>query len=301
MKYAYKDTNMQTRSLKVIEQANKFIAEYAEQNIQLTLRQLYYRFVGAGLIPNELKQYKKLGHTLSEGRLNGLIDWDAIVDRTRGPQRHYQALGPADAITDMLDQYRRARRADQDVYVELWCEKDAIAGVLEPIADKYHVITSSNRGYSSQTAMRDAAHRFAWAAFKEKKKLKLFYIGDHDPSGEDMVRDIEARFMMFGIEVPVTKLTLTIDQVRQFKLYPNPVKMLDSRNKEYTRKFGNKCWETDALPPKFLHDTADAALKSVTDMKKMEKIIRREKRDKRKIQKACGKILKGLKRERGEK
>lgn len=300
MKQAYKETRMQQRSLKVIEQANKFIAEYEEQGIQLTLRQLYYRFVGAGLIPNELQQYKKLGHTLSEGRLNGLIDWDAIVDRTRGPRRHPHRKGPADAIDKMLEQYRRARRADQDVYVELWCEKDAIAGVLEPIADKYHVITSSNRGYSSQTAMRDAADRFIWAA-QQGKQLKLFYIGDHDPSGEDMVRDIEARFMMFGIEIEVTKLTLTIEQVRQFKLFPNPVKVLDSRNKAYTRKFGNKCWETDALPPKFLHDTADAALKSVTDMKKMAKIMRREERDKRKIRKACGKILKGLKRERGEK
>lgn len=300
MKYAYKDGNMQTRSLKVIERANQFIAEYAEQNIQLTLRQLYYRFVGLGLIKNELKEYKKLGHTLSEGRLHGLIDWDAIVDRTRGPTRHPQRKGPADAIDEMLQEYRRARRDDQDVYVELWCEKDAIAGVLEPIADKYHVITSSNRGYSSQTAMRDAAHRFMWAQHK-KKTLVLFYIGDHDPSGEDMVRDIESRFFMFGVEVPVTKLTLTIEQVRQFKLFPNPVKMTDSRNKDYRRKFGNQCWETDALPPKFLHDTADAALKSVTNMKKMAAVIRREEKDKRKIKKACGKILKGLKRERGEK
>lgn len=299
MKYAYKETRMQARSLKVIEQANKFIEEYAEQGIALTLRQLYYRFVGAGLIPNELKQYKKLGHTLSEGRLNGLIDWDAIVDRTRGPRRHSQRKGPADAIDKMLEHYRRARRDDQDVYVELWCEKDAIAGVLEPIADKYHVITSSNRGYSSQTAMRDAADRFIHAA-SMGKKLVLFYIGDHDPSGEDMVRDIESRFFMFGVEVEVTKLTLTIEQVRKFKLFPNPVKLTDARTQAYQRKFGNKCWETDALPPKFLHDTADAALLSVTDMKKMEKVIRREKRDKRKIQKACGKILKGLKRERGE-
>lgn len=299
MKYAYKDSNMQQRSIKVIEKANEFIAEYAEQGIALTLRQIYYRFVGAGLIPNEPQQYKKLGHTLSEGRLNGLIDWDAIVDRTRGPTRHAQRRGPADAIDEMIQDYRRARRDDQDVYVELWCEKDAIAGVLEPIADKYHVIMSSNRGYGSQTAMRDAADRFIWAA-ERGKKLVLFYVGDHDPSGEDMVRDIEARFMMFGIELEVTKLTLTIEQVRQFKLHPNPAKQSDARYESYRKRFGRFCWETDALPPKFLHDTADAALKSVTDMKKMAKVIRREKRDIRKIRKATGKILKGLKRERGE-
>lgn len=305
-KIAYKTLRMQGRSLRVVEKANEFIESYLAQGLQLTLRQLYYRFVAANLIPNKLQAYKKLGHTLSEARLAGLVDWDAIIDRGRGATRHEQFAGPADALDNLFERYRRDRWADQPTYVEVWCEKDAIAGVLEPLTEEFHVPLMSNRGYSSQTAMRDSANRFLAAQWDFKKgepngkRAVILYIGDHDPSGEDMTRDIEERFLMFGCPVEFIKLTLTIEQVRKFKLPPNPAKTSDSRFKEYRRKFGIHCWETDALEPKFLQDTLKAALTALVHKKKMAKVIKREKADVRKLRKVNARILKGLKRERGE-
>lgn len=305
-KFKYKELRMQGRSLRVVEQANKFIDEYLAMGLKLTLRQLYYRFISINFFPNNQQSYKRLGHTISEARLAGLVDWDAIIDRGRGARSLPDFKGPADAVDWMLEQYRLERWADQPTYVELWCEKDAILGAVEHIAQKYHVPLCSNRGYSSQTAMRDAANRFVFHTYdfdagKLKRPGVIFYIGDHDPSGEDMSRDIEERFQMFGAgHVQFIKLTLTKAQVKEFDLPPNPAKESDSRFKEYRRLHGRYCWETDALPPQFLASTVEDAIKSVMNKKKMAAVLRKEKKDVKKLRSVNGRILKGLKRERGE-
>jgi hypothetical protein len=305
-KFKYKDLRMQERSLRVVERANQFIDAYLAMGLRLTLRQLYYRFVAVNFFKNCLQSYKRLGHTISEARLAGLVDWDAIIDRGRGARQLPDFKGPADAVDWMLEQYRLERWADQPCYVELWCEKDAILGAVEHIAQKYHVPLASNRGYSSQTAMRDAANRFIretydFDAGRLKRRGIIFYIGDHDPSGEDMTRDILERFQMFGAgHVEFVKLTLTKAQVREFKLPPNPAKQSDSRFKAYRAEHGTSCWETDALEPDYLANTVESAIKSVLNTKKMAAMLRKEKRDVRKLKKVNGRILKGLKRERGE-
>lgn len=305
-KIKYKELKMQGRSLRVVELANQYIAEYLAMGLRLTLRQLYYRFVADNHLPNNIQSYKRLGHTISEARLAGLVDWDAIIDRGRGARQLPDFKGPADAVDWMLEQYRLDRWADQPKYVELWCEKDAILGAIEHIAQDFHVPLCSNRGYSSQTAMRDAANRFIFNTYDfEAGKLRrpgiIFYIGDHDPSGEDMSRDIEERFQMFGAgHVQFIKLTLTKAQVKEFDLPPNPAKESDSRFKAYRAEHGRYCWETDALKPDVLAEIVTAALKSVTNKKKMDAVKRKEERDIRKLKKVNGRILKGLKRERGE-
>lgn len=305
-KFKYKELRMQGRSMRVVEQANRFIDEYLSMGLRLTLRQLYYRFIAINFFPNNIQSYKRLGHTISEARLAGLVDWDAIIDRGRGARQLPDFKGPADAVDWMLEQYRLERWQDQPVYVELWCEKDAILGAVEHIAQKYHVPLCSNRGYSSQTAMRDAANRFIretydFEAGRIRRRGIIFYVGDHDPSGEDMTRDINDRFQMFGAgHVEFVKLTLTKAQVREFDLPPNPAKQSDSRFKAYRREHGIYCWETDALEPKFLADTVEAAIKSVLHKKKTAAMLKREERDVRKLKKTNARILKGLKRERGE-
>src|SRR5215831_14216220 len=79
----YRDLTFQRRSLEMIEQANQIINEYADQGFTLTLRQLFYQFVARGLIANTLNRYSALGWAVSNGRDAGLIDWDAIEDRSR--------------------------------------------------------------------------------------------------------------------------------------------------------------------------------------------------------------------------
>ncbi len=157
------------------------------------------------IIPNVEKSYKNLSNLVSDARLCGLMDWDAIEDRIRQPHIPLEFENLEERVQTALDNYRLPRWRGQENYVELWVEKDALAGVLRPIAGEYHVTLMVNRGYSSQSAMYDSAYRFLDAAGRTQTR-HLFYIGDHDPSGEDMVRDIADRMSMFGAGVTVTKL-----------------------------------------------------------------------------------------------
>lgn len=139
-----------------------------------------------------------------------------------------------------------------------------------------------NRGYSSQSAMYESARRFSAA----DEAGVLFYLGDHDPSGEDMVRDIGDRLQMFGAEVEVRKLALTMDQVRQYNPPPNPTKLTDPRADWYVRQYGNESWEVDALPPNVLAGIIRTAFRSVLNITRMNAVKKQEERDKQRLQNA---------------
>ncbi len=194
----FKSPRLRASSLKLIDQANQIIEQYQAEDLKLTLRQLYYQFVSRDWLANTVRNYKNLGHVISEGRLAGLIDWDAIEDRGRVPSIPYHA----EDLESFVDSMRRMGSAytldpweGQENYVELWVEKDALSGVLRPIAEKHSITLSVNRGYTSQTAMYNAAERFKE---REDRNNVILYVGDFDPSGEDMVRDIEERLYLFG-------------------------------------------------------------------------------------------------------
>lgn len=267
-------------SLLRISQCNKIIEIYLASGLRLTLRQLYYQFVSKALIPNEEKSYRKLGSLVSNGRLAGLIDWDAIEDRMRQPETPAEFEDLNELLSAALNSYRLPRLCGQDVYAELWVEKDALAGVLQPLAQKYHATLMVNRGYSSQSAMYESAQRIqAGIEDAGASESVVFYLGDLDPSGEDMVRDISDRLSMFGVDVDVRKVALTMAQVNQYTPPPNPTKLTDSRASGFIKKFGRSSWEVDALPPNVLHTLIDDAFTSVLDMDVMNEIIEREETD----------------------
>lgn len=265
--------------LALIETANQIIAEYQQGGYWLTLRQLYYQFVSRDIIPNNERSYKNLGNCISDARLAGLIDWDAIEDRVRVPRVCSEWDDVSDLVNSAVYSYRLPRWQGQKHYVELWVEKDALAGVLQPLAQEYHITLMVNRGYSSQSAMHEAAMRLRRKA-ESHESLTIIYLGDHDPSGEDMVRDIAERLDMFGAVVTVEKLALTMAQVQKYHPPPNPAKMTDSRAGDYVRQHGNQSWEVDALPPDVLSKLIRKAIESRLDRSLMDDICRREKRDK---------------------
>lgn len=277
----------------MIEKCNAIIEDYQALGLRLTLRQLYYQLVSRNVIPNREREYKNLGALLSNARLAGKVDWGAIEDRVRHPRRHSEFRNLSDLVDAACDAYRLPRWDTQPAYAELWVEKDALAGVLEPITDRFHAVLMVNRGYSSQTAMFDSANRFRARA--SGRPATLFYVGDHDPSGEDMVRDIRDRFEMFGVDVGVVKLALTMAQVRTYNPPPNPAKMTDPRANGYVREHGAESWEVDALPPDVLADIIVTAFEAVVDQDAMDDIIARETRDRRKLRTV---VKRGAKRRR---
>lgn len=278
-KIRFIDKAFRNGSQDLIDTANSIITDYQSKGYRLTLRQLYYQFVSRDLIPNSEKSYKRLGTVISDGRLAGQIDWAAIEDRVRIPKVPNEFNSIQDLVEAAIRSYRLPRWRGQENYVELWVEKDALAGVLQPLASKHHITLMVNRGYSSQSAMFEAAQRFIEAESEHNHSF-LLYLGDHDPSGEDMVRDVRDRLELFGATLEVEKLALTMDQVQQYNPPPNPAKMTDSRANSYVALHGNSSWEVDALPPDVLSTLIENAIENLLNVEIMEGIKAEEQEDK---------------------
>lgn len=287
---AFKEVKFKAESLERIELCNSIIESYQEQGLRLTLRQLYYQLVTRNAIRNEERSYKNLGSLVSDARLAGMIDWDAIEDRVRVPRRNSEFSGLESLARAAVQSYRLPRWEGQEKYVELWVEKDALAGVLRPIASDYHVTMMVNRGYSSQSAMYEAAVRFNEEGGGRDKVL--LYLGDFDPSGEDMVRDVGDRLRMFGVRhLDVDKVALTKEQIRRFNPPPNPAKTTDSRAAAYIAEHGDSSWEVDAIDPADLATIIRDAIGEHVDLDLMEEIKVKEESDKKRLLAA----VKGLK------
>jgi hypothetical protein len=248
----YEDKRFSAERMAVIALANKIITKYADQGYDLTLRQLYYQFVSLDAIPNRMREYKRLGDIVSEGRRAGLIDWDAITDRTRNLESLPFWAGPQNIVDGAAAQFRFDRWARQSVYVEVWFEKDALEGVFERICNELRVPFFSCRGYTSDSSVWRAAQRLN-ERWDEGKEVVVLHFGDHDPSGLDMTRDIEARLRLFEAgDFEVRRLALNNDQIRRYRPPPNPAKESDSRFRNYRAQYGDKSWELDALEPTVL-------------------------------------------------
>jgi hypothetical protein len=249
VKEQFLEKKLNRESLFIIEKANAIINEYQLQGYSLSLRQLYYQFVSRDLIPNNVNSYKRLGNIISDGRLIGMIDWDAISDRTRKINSTSIWDDPQEIFNAAVNSYNIDKWYGQSCYIEIWVEKDALIDIVKGVADKYEITSFACKGYVSQSSMYEASRRFIDNINKE---CILFHLGDHDPSGIDMTRDIDDRLNMFGANLQIKRIALNMDQIDQYNPPPNPAKMTDSRFKSYISEYGNKSWELDALDPESL-------------------------------------------------
>jgi hypothetical protein len=276
-KIAYIERNFSAGSLATIAKANEIIAEYQAQGYTLTLRQLYYQFVARDIIPNRQSEYKRLGSVLNDGRLAGLIDWEAMEDRVRNLETLATWDSPSDILNAVSQQFRYDRWADQDWRVETWVEKDALAGVVGPVCEQYRVPFLACRGYMSQSEAWAAGHRRFKKYQRAKQKVLVLHLGDHDPSGVDMSRDNEERLRMFCPgAVTFKRIALNMNQIEQYNPPPNPVKDTDSRNTGYRDTYGDECWELDALDPKVIGGLLRREFAKVIDKEKWAEAEKRE-------------------------
>ena len=281
MKVAYTEWKPRAEStMSMLADSVAIIEDYAAQGYRLTLRQLYYQLVARDLLPNSQRDYKRLGDLIVKARMAGYIDWESIVDRGRVPVVPAEWDSPRSILVSAAESYRLDRWSGQAWYVEVWCEKDALSSVLEPVCDRYHIRFLANRGYSSASAMFDASRRFADAG-KSGKKVALIYLGDHDPSGMDMTRDIMDRQREFlrgsGLaEMTIHRLALNLNQVQTYNPPPNPAKLSDSRARSYIAQYGYESWELDALEPQTLDQLTSSAILQYLDQPLYDERLRVE-------------------------
>jgi hypothetical protein len=304
MKHEYCKINFHGSSLKLIEIANTVLDEYSEEGYELTLRQLYYQFIARDIFPEDRRwsrrggkwvkdpngtknaepNYKWLGSIISNGRLCGLVDWNSIIDRTRKFQINSHWDTPAEIIEDAARWYQRDSRETQDNYVEVWVEKDALIGIVEQTCDPLDVGYFSCRGFVSQSAMWKAALRLKRQEEIWGKTTTILHLGDLDPSGIDMTRDIKDRLEMFGSKVHVNRIALEMFQVRKYGPPPNYAKATDSRYKTYRDEYGEQCWELDALEPQVIEDLITKHVKDLTIQSRRTKIIKQQEDEREQIE-----------------
>lgn len=285
MKRRFREISFSDERLKIVRQAVELINTYREAGYTLTLRQLYYQFVARDLFPadwadkttgstNNERSYKKLGDIIADGRLAGLIDWAAIEDRTRNIDGNAHWESPASILAACASQFAVDRWKDQPYRIEVWVEKDALEGVVAGAARALDVQYFSCRGYASMTSLFDAGQRLANYAADGQTPL-ILHLGDHDPSGIDMSRDIVDRVRMFmgdwGEQLEFKRIALNEDQIDEFKPPPNPAKATDSRYQEYREKHGEESWELDSLDPKILDSLIRQIIGEYVDHENMEK------------------------------
>jgi len=281
MKEHFRNAKLSKLNLATVDIINDILIEYRKQGYILTLRQLYYQLVSRDIIPNQDKEYAKLSHVLKEARMGGLVDWASIEDRIRIPKIPYIVDDVDDAIDDTINMYRLDRMKDQNTYIEVWIEKDALSSVFYRVTKKYGIRLMVNRGYSSVSAMYKAAERIMDAPAEESI---IFYFGDHDPSGLDMVRDIQDRLEEFGTNPEVIHCALTMEQIEQYNPPPNPAKVTDPRAKLYIQRHGNTSWELDALQPSVLEQLVKDYVLKFIDLEQYKAILDQEVEDKKTLE-----------------
>lgn len=275
MKEKFQDLRFRAESLEQIRQVNVILGEYAAQGFDLTLRQLYYQFVARGLIENSQKSYKRMGDLVNNARLAGLVDWNMITDRGRRTVGNNHWDNPGQIVRAAAQQFQVDRWEGQSHFVMVMVEKQALEGVLIPVCRELDITFAANKGYSSSSTL------YAIGTMLQRERIEktvhVLYLGDHDPSGIDMTRDVEERLEMFsGGPVDVQRLALNWDQVEQWQPPENPAKETDARYEGYVAQFGESSWELDAVEPRTLARLVTEAVADLRDQGLWDAVLERE-------------------------
>lgn len=254
MKQAYVHRKFTPTSLALIETIDEICSDYQRQHFVLTVRQLYYQLVARNIIPNNERSYKNTTSLVNDARLAGLVDWDAIEDRTREFISRPRWGTGKEFLESVAPQYHTDLWSDQENRVFVIVEKEALVGVLQRTCYSMDVPLLAARGYPSVSVLREFA-RYQINKWSTSQDITILHLGDHDPSGIDMTRDLADRlYMLCGgmFKFNLQRIALNMDQIEENSCPPNPAKLTDSRSSGYVREFGYESWELDALEPSYL-------------------------------------------------
>jgi len=230
----------------------------------MTTRQAYYQATVKGLVEKTEPGYDKVQRELVKLRLAGDLPSRWIADLTRWQRRPRTFLGPQDALRETARLYRKSLWMNAESRVELWLEKDALAGVIVEVTDESDVPLMVTRGYPSISFLAGAADEIR----EVKRPTFIYHIGDFDPSGQDAARVVEARLREFapGIPIHFERLAVTPTQIRELELPSRPTKKSDSRAKN----FGEISVELDAIHPNDLRALVREAIERHLPQRELE-------------------------------
>jgi hypothetical protein len=266
--------------------------EVLEDERPMTLRALYYRLISAGDLENRQQEYHRLKNLMTRLREAGHVPRTWIVDHLRCTLKPSSWTGLADFGDSVRDCYRRDFWSSMGAHVEIFVEKDAIAGTIQPVTERYDVALRVCRGYSSISFAGEIAD--LWARIK--KPVHAYYLGDFDPSGFDLERDLREKLQRYSkrfdyfllydrdgscrpADPPAKqdhtywhRLAVKAEDFAEFDLVCLPVKKTDRRAAGFIEAHGNACAELDALPPTELRRRVEEAIESHIDRARWERL-----------------------------
>jgi hypothetical protein len=242
------------------EAVDELTREYAV----MTVRQVFYALTVRGVVPkDENAGYRPVQAHLLKMRREGLLDWSFISDATRWMRKPVSYDSLADALETTARAYRRNLWRSQDLRVEVWLEKDALAGVVLEATRRWDVGLMVSRGTSSATFLYEAAQSAREAAEEEGIATYVFTLYDLDAAGERCHRTVERGLREYAPDAPimVERLAVTPSQVAEWKLPSRPAKTSDPE----AHKFAGEAVELDAIPPNILIELVQTAIVDLID------------------------------------
>lgn len=223
----------------------------------VTVRQMFYALTVAGAVEKTEAGYSRVGYHLLRLRRWGLIPYDWIADNTRYMRKPASYADLAACLENTRKTYRRALWRDQGVYVEVWCEKDALAGVISDVTEEWDVPLMVSRGFASETFLYSAAETIK----AQGRPAFVYFFGDHDPSGRAIVETVERRLREFGAVFHFEQVAVLPWQIEAWGLPTRPTKRSDSRAKGWE----GESVELDAIPAARLRELVRERIESHID------------------------------------
>jgi hypothetical protein len=263
--YSIKSKKRSRRTKATIATIRDGIADLLLEDSPQTVRQVFYALTVKGLIAKAEKEYHQtVIRLLTEMREAGEIPFEWIADNTRW-QRKPRTFGNLEnCLENTAKFYRRDLWVSMPAYVEVWCEKDALAGVIMEETEPYDVPLMVSRGYASLSFL----HSAAMAIEAKDKPAFIYHVGDLDPSGVDAARDIEAKLRRYAPDADITfeRLAVTREQVEKWNLPSRPTKLKDPRAKKFNN---SESVELDAIPARELRTLVREAIEQHIDQEKL--------------------------------
>jgi hypothetical protein len=272
-----------------MEERAEFLIDYASEHGPVTVRGLYYQAEVAALpgISKDDKDYDKVQRQVLKLRREGQLDYSDIADATRWMRKPTSHDSVEEALRDTARFYRKALWADADCYVEIWIEKDALAGVIYPVTSLYDVPLMVTRGFSSETFAYEAVA----ARREDRRTYHVYYFGDFDRAGQDAGKSLHEKLKRFadeeGIKVVFAQIAVTERLIVDLDLPTREPKRNSAADKKWPHDFA--C-ELDAIPPDLLRELVEACINLHLPQDKLEILKAAEESEREVISRLVGGI-----------
>jgi hypothetical protein len=244
----------QRRTNAQIAELQQAIYDVCRADHPLSVRGVFYRVMSAGAVEKTEKAYSAVQREVLKMRRSGYLPYSWIADGTRWAVRNESFTGVDQMLSDVAASYRRALWHDQDAYVEIWSEKEAISSIVSPITREWDVPLMVARGFASESFLYSTAREISTVG----KPTFIYQLGDHDPSGVAAWEHVQTALRGFAPYADITfeRIAVTEDQIDKYRLPTRPTKTSDTR----ARNFTGESVEVDALPTSILRQIVEDAI-----------------------------------------